>query len=199
MPRYILRSEEKERYGDSRRMLRALLEEGLRTKVSEMRRDDYRKRLEEEVYVIESTNNVDYFLIQWDMVAEARRRGIATGVGRGSAGGSLVSYLLGITSIDPVAYDLLFSRFLVPERCGLNWVEEITVLGEDVSVEAGSSYVEITIGGFHQSTIYIGIPDTHGLPGLFDGYTLYFHRPFKFHNTSRRSKRISSPSRSRSA
>nr|WP_306345979.1 hypothetical protein [Alistipes sp. cv1] len=128
-------------------MLRALLEEGLRTKVSEMRRDDYRKRLEEEVYVIESTNNVDYFLIQWDMVAEARRRGIATGVGRGSAGGSLVSYLLGITSIDPVAYDLLFSRFLVPERCGLNWVEEITVLGEDVSVEAGSSYVEITIGG----------------------------------------------------
>lgn len=71
MPRYILRSEEKERYGDSRRMLRALLEEGLRTKVSEMRRDDYRKRLEEEVYVIESTNNVDYFLIQWDMVAEA--------------------------------------------------------------------------------------------------------------------------------
>ena len=118
------------------RMLRALLEEGLRTKVSEMRRDDYRKRLEEEVYVIESTNNVDYFLIQWDMVAEARRRGIATGVGRGSAGGSLVSYLLGITSIDPVAYDLLFSRFLVPERCGLNWVEEITVLGEDVSVEA---------------------------------------------------------------
>lgn len=147
MPGYILRSEEKERYGDSRRMLRALLEEGLRTKVSEMRRDDYRKRLEEEVYVIESTNNVDYFLIQWDMVAEARRRGIATGVGRGSAGGSLVSYLLGITSIDPVAYDLLFSRFLVPERCGLNWVEEITVLGEDVSVEAGSSYVEITIGG----------------------------------------------------
>lgn len=147
MPRYILRSEEKERYGDSRRMLRALLEEGLRTKVSEMRRDDYRKRLEEEVYVIESTNNVDYFLIQWDMVAEARRRGIATGVGRGSAGGSLVSYLLGITSIAPVAYDLLFSRFLVPERCGLNWVEEITVLGEDVSVEAGSSYVEITIGG----------------------------------------------------
>ena len=147
MPRYILRSEEKERYGDSRRMLRALLEEGLRTKVSEMRRDDYRTRLEEEVYVIESTNNVDYFLIQWDMVAEARRRGIATGVGRGSAGGSLVSYLLGITSIDPVAYDLLFSRFLVPERCGLNWVEEITVLGEDVSVEAGSSYVEITIGG----------------------------------------------------
>lgn len=147
MPQYILRSEEKERYGDSRRMLRALLEEGLRTKVSEMRRDDYRKRLEEEVYVIESTNNVDYFLIQWDMVVEARRRGIATGVGRGSAGGSLVSYLLGITSIDPVAYDLLFSRFLVPERCGLNWVEEITVLGEDVSVEAGSSYVEITIGG----------------------------------------------------
>ena len=90
---------------------------------------------------------MDYFLIQWDMVAEAHHRGIATGVGRGSAGGSLVSYLLGITSIDPVAYDLLFSRFLVPERCGLNWVEEITVLGGNVQVEAGNSYVEITADG----------------------------------------------------
>ncbi len=118
MPRYILRSEEKERYGDSRRMLRALLEEGLRTKVSEMRRDDYRKRLEEEVYVIESTNNVDYFSDPVGHGGRSPPAGIATGVGRGSAGGSLVSYLLGITSIDPVAYDLLFSRFLVPGGAG---------------------------------------------------------------------------------
>jgi len=72
---------------------------------------------------------------------------MVAGGGRGSAGGSLVSYLLGITSIDPVAYDLLFSRFLVPERCGLNWVREITVLGGNVQVEAGNSYVEIEMNG----------------------------------------------------
>lgn len=143
MPRYILRPEEKEQYGDCRTLFQALLETGLQQKAPKDRTDDYRKRLDEEVYIIESTNNVDYFLVQWDMVAEAHRRGIVTGVGRGSAGGSLVSYLLGITSIDPVAYDLLFSRFLVPERCGLNWVQEITVLGGNVQVEAGHSYVEI--------------------------------------------------------
>ena len=120
---------------------------GLQQKAPKDRIDDYRKRLDEEVYIIESTGNVDYFLVQWDMVAEAHRRGIVTGVGRGSAGGSLVSYLLGITSIDPVAYDLLFSRFLVPERCGLTWVQEITVLGGNVQVEAGSSYVEIEMDG----------------------------------------------------
>ena len=147
MPRYILRPEERERYGDCRTLFQALLEMGLQQKAPKDRIDDYRKRLDEEVYIIESTGNVDYFLVQWDMVAEAHRRGIVTGVGRGSAGGSLVSYLLGITSIDPVAYDLLFSRFLVPERCGLTWVQEITVLGGNVQVEAGSSYVEIEMDG----------------------------------------------------
>nr|DAL57801.1 MAG TPA_asm: DNA polymerase III, alpha subunit [Caudoviricetes sp.] len=147
MPRYILRPEEKEQYGNCRTLFHALLETGLKQKAPKDRIDDYRKRLDEEVYIIESTGNVDYFLVQWDMVAEAHRRGIVTGVGRGSAGGSLVSYLLGITSIDPVAYDLLFSRFLVPERCGLNWVREITVLGGNVQVEAGSSYVEIEMNG----------------------------------------------------
>ena len=147
MPRYILRPEEKGQYGDCRTLFHALLETGLQQKAPKDRIDDYRKRLDEEVYIIESTGNVDYFLVQWDMVAEAHRRGIVTGVGRGSAGGSLVSYLLGITSIDPVAYDLLFSRFLVPERCGLNWVREITVLGGNVQVEAGNSYVEIEMNG----------------------------------------------------
>lgn len=147
MPRYILRKEEREQYGDSRTMFRRLLEEGLLRKAPADSLDEYRKRLEEETYIIESTNNVDYFLIQWDMVAEAHRRGIATGVGRGSAGGSLVSYLLGITSIDPVAFGLLFSRFLVPERCGLHWVDDITVLGENIRVEAGNIYVEITLQG----------------------------------------------------
>jgi DNA polymerase-3 subunit alpha len=143
MPEYIMLPHEIEKYGNRRSMFRSLLEEGLRTKIPAENHPEYRKRLEEEIYIIESTNNVDYFLLQWDMICEARRREIAIGVGRGSAGGSLVSYLLGIISIDPIGYGLIFSRFLVPERCGLNWVDEITVIGEDREVEPGESYIEI--------------------------------------------------------
>jgi DNA polymerase-3 subunit alpha len=81
------------------------------------------------------------------MVNEARKRNIVTGIGRGSAGGSLVSYLLGIITIDPIKYDLIFSRFLVPERCGLNWVDEITVMEDDVIVLSGNKVVHVEFSG----------------------------------------------------
>lgn len=149
MPEYMMRPEETEKYGNRHRLFRKLLDEGLEGKVAETERERYRERLEEEVYIIESTDNVDYFLVQWDMVREAHRRGIATGIGRGSAGGSLVSYLLGITSIDPIRYDLIFSRFLVPERCGLNWVEEITVIAPDAELQKGETYADIRLDGNH--------------------------------------------------
>lgn len=145
MPEYRMRPEERQRYGDRRTMFLRLLDEGLDAKVPASEHGRYRERLDEEVYIIESTDNVDYFLVQWDMVREAHRRGIATGIGRGSAGGSLVAYLLGITSIDPLKYDLIFSRFLVPERCGLVWKEEMTVLAPDITVPGGERYVEITM------------------------------------------------------
>ena len=146
MPEYMMREDELQKYGDRRTMFLRLLDEGLQAKIPPTEHDRYRERLDDEVYIIESTNNVDYFLIQWDMVCEAHRRGIATGIGRGSAGGSLVSYLLGITSIDPLRYGLLFSRFLVPERCGLNWKDELTVLAPDVPLERGGKFVEILSG-----------------------------------------------------
>lgn len=143
MPEYMMRPEEQERYGDRRTMFLRLLDEGLKEKIPLAKHKIYRDRLDEEVYIIESTDNVDYFLVQWDMVREARRRGIATGIGRGSAGGSLVSYLLGITSIDPIRYDLIFSRFLVPERCGLSWKNKLTVLAPDISIQRGMEYIEV--------------------------------------------------------
>lgn len=147
MPEYIMLPEEKKKYGDRHNMFLDLLEEGLKTKISKEDYDKYRKRLEEEIYIIESTNNVDYFLVQWDMVNEARKRGIVTGIGRGSAGGSLVSYLLGIISIDPIKYDLIFSRFLVPERCGLNWVDDVTIIGDDISINKNEEYAEVSLEG----------------------------------------------------
>ncbi len=78
--------------------------------------DELRKRLIYELSVISQMGFVDYFLIVWDFINYAKNKGIAVGPGRGSAAGSLVSYTLGITDIDPIKYDLLFERFLNPER-----------------------------------------------------------------------------------
>lgn len=147
MPEYIMLPDEINKYGDRHTMFLELLEEGLISKIPVEEHERYRKRLEEEIYIIESTNNVDYFLVQWDMVNEARKRGIVTGIGRGSAGGSLVSYLLGIISIDPLKYDLIFSRFLVPERCGLQWNDNTTIIGEDIDILSGEDYVELELEG----------------------------------------------------
>jgi DNA polymerase-3 subunit alpha len=74
------------------------------------------QRLDYELKVIEKTGFADYFLIVWDFVNFAKTHGIPVGPGRGSAAGSLVAYVLGITDIDPLRYHLLFERFLNPER-----------------------------------------------------------------------------------
>ncbi len=74
------------------------------------------ERLEKELEVIRTMGFVDYFLIVWDFIRFARERGISVGPGRGSAAGSIVAYALGITNIDPIRYNLLFERFLNPER-----------------------------------------------------------------------------------
>lgn len=77
------------------------------------------ERLEYELAVIKQMGYVDYFLIVWDFIKYARDNGIMVGPGRGSAAGSLVAYSLGITSIDPMKYGLLFERFLNPERISM--------------------------------------------------------------------------------
>jgi len=76
-------------------------------------------RLENEVKVISKAGYTSYFLIVWDFVNYAKSKGIAVGPGRGSAAGSIVSYLLGITDIDPLRYNLLFERFLNSERVSM--------------------------------------------------------------------------------
>ena len=77
------------------------------------------ERLEYELSVIRQMGYVDYFLIVWDFINYARSNGIAVGPGRGSAAGSIVSYCLKITNIDPIRYNLLFERFLNPERVSM--------------------------------------------------------------------------------
>ncbi len=93
--------------------------QGLVRKFGENCSEDIKQRLEYELSVISSMGYVDYFLIVWDFIRYARENDIMVGPGRGSAAGSLVSYCLGITSIDPLKYNLLFERFLNPERISM--------------------------------------------------------------------------------
>ena len=81
--------------------------------------EEIKERLDFELEVIEHTGYPGYFLIVQDFIAEARKMGVSVGPGRGSAAGSAVAYCLGITNIDPIEYDLLFERFLNPDRVSL--------------------------------------------------------------------------------
>ncbi|ACL69075.1 DNA polymerase III subunit alpha [Halothermothrix orenii] len=96
-------------------ILRDKCQQGLKEKGLEDNKEA-RERLQYELEIIEEMGYVSYFLIVWDFVNFARQKGIRVGPGRGSAAGSLVSYLLGITKINPLKYGLIFERFLNPER-----------------------------------------------------------------------------------
>ena len=103
---------------DSWTYLNHLCWEGFKTRYP---KDDgtLSRRLDYELDVIRTMGYVDYFLIVWDFINYARSKDIMVGPGRGSAAGSIVSYTLGITNIDPVRYNLLFERFLNPERVSM--------------------------------------------------------------------------------
>jgi DNA polymerase III subunit alpha len=98
--------------------LRDLCEKGLQQRYGERAQIDnhLRERLEYELGILEKTGFVSYILIVWDFIHFAKQRGIPVGPGRGSAAGSLVAYVLGITDIDPLQYGLIFERFLNPDR-----------------------------------------------------------------------------------
>ena len=83
------------------------------------RAEELKSRLKYELDTIQKMGYVDYFLIVWDFIRYARDHGIPVGPGRGSAAGSIVSYTLGITQLDPIRYNLLFERFLNPERVSM--------------------------------------------------------------------------------
>jgi DNA polymerase-3 subunit alpha len=97
-------------------MLRRIAAEGLRARYGDPPPAEAVERLEYELGVIEEMGFSSYFLIVWDFVSFAKRDGVAVGPGRGSAAGSIVSYCLGITDLDPLANDLIFERFLNPGR-----------------------------------------------------------------------------------
>jgi DNA polymerase-3 subunit alpha len=104
---------------DPYQMLLRLANEGLLRKHGPDVPDVYRERLKTELEVIKKMGYASYFLIVWDFISYARSKDIPVGPGRGSAAGSLVSYCLDITEIDPIKYTLLFERFLNPERISM--------------------------------------------------------------------------------
>jgi DNA polymerase III subunit alpha len=113
IPRYLPEGE------DERAYLRERVMEGLRARYGDPPPGEAIERVEMELAVIDRMGYNAYFLIVWDFVKWAKDNGIAVGPGRGSAAGSIVSYALRITDVDPLRYDLLFERFLNPERVSM--------------------------------------------------------------------------------
>ena len=150
MPKYTMLPEEEKKYGTVHNMFNQLLEDGLKRLVPEDKQEEYRKQMEYEKYIIESTNNVDYLLVQYDTCNWSRQNNILVGCGRGSAAGSLLLYLLGITLIDPLQYGLIFERFLLPERAGL-YKADTTIIGEDIETD---EYVEIELEDGHTLKVF---------------------------------------------
>ena len=115
LPHYKMTPEEASVYDTNEDLFWALIAEGLERHpdlVEVWGEDVIMERIDREVGVIKLGEAIDYFLITWDIINWCHRNGIMTGISRGSAGGCLVSYLLGITKLDPMKYDLLFERFL---------------------------------------------------------------------------------------
>lgn len=110
----------------------------------------YRKRLKYEYDVITQMGYADYFLIVSDLIRYAKSNGVMVGPGRGSSAGSLVSYLLNITTIDPLQYDLLFERFLNPERVTM---PDIDIDFEDTQREKVIHYVQQKYGDYRVAGI----------------------------------------------
>lgn len=132
--------------GSKKKFFYKLLQQGIETKIltnaiKSEKVDEYLDRLEEEANVIVEAGFIDYFLILWDVVKWTKDKGYLVGNGRGSVGGSLLSYLLDITTIDPIEYDLLFERFLNKARISGERAKAADSM-PDIDLDFGSSYRE---------------------------------------------------------
>ena len=116
LPRYIMNKEESRKFPTNEKLFLHLIKLGLEKKGLDIA--DYIDRLKEEISVLKQGDVIDYFLSQYDVMKFGQEKGMLTGLGRGSAPGSLIAYLLDITRINPLDFDLLFERFLNSGRMG---------------------------------------------------------------------------------
>ena len=117
LPKYKMTEEEAEHFDTNRELFLHLIRKGFKTRGIEDPK--YIERVKEEIRVLEKGDVIDYFLVLHDIINFAKKNKLLTGIGRGSAGGSLVSYLLGLIQINPMEFDLLFERFLNDGRMGV--------------------------------------------------------------------------------
>ena len=115
LPNYEVHSEYKTHFD----FFKKLCDDGIKNRYGDNPSEEILKRAEYEISVIQKMGYVDYFLIVWDFINYAKSQGIPVGPGRGSGAGSIIAYAIGITDIDPIKYNLLFERFLNPERISM--------------------------------------------------------------------------------
>lgn len=150
LPRYVMNKDESEKFKTNEELFIHLIKKGFKEKLSKEDSKLYVDRLKTEIEVLKNGDVIDYFLAIYDISKFARDNKMMTGIGRGSAGGSLVAYLLDIIKIDPLKFGLLFERFLNAGRMG-KWVDcdsyEIELTnGEKVTLIEGE-LVRIKRGG----------------------------------------------------
>jgi len=136
-------------FSDANEYLRHLTYEGVAKRYKALT-DDLKERLEFELDTVKAMGFPDYFLIVQDFIAAARRMDVAVGPGRGSAAGSVVAYCLGITDIDPLKYNLLFERFLNPDRISM---PDVDIDFDDDGRAKVLKYVEDKYGKDHVSHV----------------------------------------------
>jgi DNA polymerase III subunit alpha len=141
IPRFLPEGEDEKAY------LRARVEEGLRARYGDPVPAEAVERMEYELGVIDRMGFNAYFLIVWDFVKWAKENGIAVGPGRGSAAGSIIAYTLRITDVDPLRYDLLFERFLNPERVSM---PDIDI---DFSVRGRERVMQYVVGKYGRESV----------------------------------------------
>lgn len=129
LPKYEMNEEEKKIFVTNEDLFFELIDKGVQKRISGKGLDEnkYWDRLDREIDIISRGGFIDYFLILWDVYRWCEGKNIYTGLGRGSAAGSLVAYLLGLTGIDPIHYNLLFERFLNDGRFKEKEVEVVII------------------------------------------------------------------------
>ena len=140
LPKYVMTAEESASHDTNEKLFMSIIKKGFKDR-NIKDADKYVERLKKEIAVLKMGDVIDYFLSLHDIINYAKSKKMLTGIGRGSAGGSLVAYLMGIIQVDPLRFDLLFERFLNSGRMG-NFEERPSFIveadGQTIEFEEGS-------------------------------------------------------------
>lgn len=176
LPVYRMKDSESQFFENNEALFWDIIQKGIEEKVSPEKIDYYIDRIQHEFEVIQSGGVLDYFLILWDIVNWAKENDIAVGIARGSAGGALISMLMGITHIDPIEFDLLFERFLNPGR--------VLVSMPDIDVDFEASkrglvkeYIELRYGKDYVCSV--GTYTTFQIKGVIKDFARISNAEFK--------------------